>query len=737
MLGADSFSGKSDWADSVAVSFDNGNENLFAFDEPAFDLSEEQIRRSSKRKGVDDADEISAKYNKFKLGATPSFATNGANVIEYEATPEDINEGVVAEEGLPVGLPPLVLLDHEVRGLPDALSDTLSDSTDSFDSGFDEDSDDDEERDDEGDADAYGLVGAGAGGGGAGRKGVKTLQDAHGNMAKNKSGGGGGGGRGGGGGGHKKARGNYACSKCGLPKRGHVCHIQPRARGRRGSAAAAAAAASSAAAAAAAAPPSLSSSATAVRFGGAEGGGTADAVAGSTTLAETVLEAGAGKHAMTARQAQKRLRAALLANKTAAGPSFEGSSAQTTNTTKAAAAAAALSKAAEESSWAEKSASLVQPRTKAVKVNSSCGPSSEYSANRVGNPRQGGGGGFGPFGFPAPRPVVRLCHAASQCELGSVSASGPSSGGNSVRELYLDCQGFPESYCQGILSDPTFNVLTAKTVTVRRPHPKAYKPPRTAATASCGSGPDGVSGVSGGLLASSSASSLSAASAAAAAASMLQQATAAASSLSPASPFPQPFNPFAHAMQQQQLKPGGGGVPGVGAANHATAHTTAQLLHAAVASLGQQHGQQQQQQQQPGTLHGNHSALHSLFGGGAAAHAQHAAAAASAAPLPAAASALTLNHLALLMSSYQHTQQQQAQAKQQAQAFAALACQASAATSAVAGGVAGLTPASLASLLFPVRTANTAPPPPLQKQQQQQQQQTPRAVSSGHQTNNL
>mmetsp|Transcript_84757 Transcript_84757/g.169646 ORF Transcript_84757/g.169646 Transcript_84757/m.169646 type:complete len:572 (+) Transcript_84757:151-1866(+) len=243
MLGADSFSGKSDWADSVAVSFDNGNENLFAFDEPAFDLSEEQIRRSSKRKGVDDADEISAKYNKFKLGATPSFATNGANVIEYEATPEDINEGVVAEEGLPVGLPPLVLLDHEVRGLPDALSDTLSDSTDSFDSGFDEDSDDDEERDDEGDADAYGLVGAGAGGGGAGRKGVKTLQDAHGNMAKNKSGGGGGGGRGGGGGGHKKARGNYACSKCGLPKRGHVCHIQPRARGRRGSAAAAAAAA--------------------------------------------------------------------------------------------------------------------------------------------------------------------------------------------------------------------------------------------------------------------------------------------------------------------------------------------------------------------------------------------------------------------------------------------------------------------------------------------------------------
>jgi len=73
-----------------------------------------------------------------------------------------------------------------------------------------------------------------------------------------------------------------------------------------------------------------------------------------------------------------------------------------------------------------------------------------------------------------------MCSTGSQCEL------EPS---NTVRELYLDSQGFPESYSQGILADPLFNLGTARTVTVSRPAPKSYKP-RAKTSSSCGAGPD-------------------------------------------------------------------------------------------------------------------------------------------------------------------------------------------------------------------------------------------------------
>eukprot|EP01084_Bolivina_argentea_P113341 202019_1 len=80
-----------------------------------------------------------------------------------------------------------------------------------------------------------------------------------------------------------------------------------------------------------------------------------------------------------------------------------------------------------------------------------------------------------PSGTPGPAMVS----TGTQCALDI---------GGTVRELYLDAQGFPESYANGIIADPSFDVRTAKTITVSRPAPKSYKP--KVSTASSGAGPD-------------------------------------------------------------------------------------------------------------------------------------------------------------------------------------------------------------------------------------------------------
>lgn len=188
----------------------------------------------------------------------------------------------------------------------------------------------------------------------------------------------------------KKARGNYACSKCGQAKRGHVCALQPRSR-RRPAGAALEAPGSCAEAAAAAPRPS---------------------------------------HARAAPQ-QGRL------GKTASS------------------SAAAASVRRMDSAAGASAAAL-------------------------------GGLGFAPASFGGPK----MCSTGSQCEIEAA---------HTVRELHLDAQGFPESYAQGILADPFFDLCSAKTVTVSRPHPKAYKPKPRKATSTCGVGPGAGSGAAAAL----------------------------------------------------------------------------------------------------------------------------------------------------------------------------------------------------------------------------------------------
>jgi hypothetical protein len=167
----------------------------------------------------------------------------------------------------------------------------------------------------------------------------------------------------------KKSRGNYACSKCGLPKRGHVCVFQPRSRRR---------------------------------------GGVAVAPVDMAELSN-----------------QRRLRAP---------ESAEGISQK------------------------------FMPSGPVMRCDAQVGS-------------DGASGAISWKDTPKPNMVS----TGTQCSLDA---------GGTVRELYLDAQGFPESYANGILADPSFDVRTARTITVSRPAPKSYKPKVT--TASSGAGPDSI-----------------------------------------------------------------------------------------------------------------------------------------------------------------------------------------------------------------------------------------------------
>jgi hypothetical protein len=320
------------------ISFEGGDVLGDLFEESSFVFADTAGLRGSFDSVVLAANAAAA--SKRKLGA--------------KAEPEEPNQKRIKTKlgGAPASLAHVIEASTEADGalLMDeaellALSDALTDSSDSFgeeESGFDEDSNSGESDDEE---DFY-DVGAGGEEGGCGSKGKKG----------GKSG--------------KKARGNYACSKCGQAKRGHVCVFQPRLRRR-------------AAAAAAVSVPEDAAAAT--------------TAAGVPT--PRVLQ-------------QQRLA------KVASAP----------------------------------------PAAAAARVDAGTGASKEYSFAATAAPK--------------------MTSTASQCELEPAAA---------VRELYLDAQGFPESYAHGILADPTFCVAAARTVTVRRAAPKAYRP---RATASSGSGPD-------------------------------------------------------------------------------------------------------------------------------------------------------------------------------------------------------------------------------------------------------
>jgi len=314
------------WANPISINpFGEGSEEPLGdlFEPSAFDgfdpLAPSPRPFAPKRKGDEEhalparADGSSKRSKSSKLGSKSSFA----HVIEPTG---DLEEMPLNEEDLL------------------ALSDALTDSADSFDesSVFDEEESNDSAGED--DDDFFGKGDDEAG---------------------------------------KKSRGNYACSKCGMAKRGHMCAFQPRIRRRTGG--------SGGPAAAAVVPTS----------------GGASIPAGLPRIASS--------------KAAPRIKIA------AAEP--------------------------------------VQRCEMAV------GPSALFVVAPKG---------------PA------MVSTGSQCEL------EPS---NTVRELYLDSQGFPESYAHGIQADPLFNLGTARTVTVSRPAPKSYKP-RSKTSSSCGAGPDLMSAMS-------------------------------------------------------------------------------------------------------------------------------------------------------------------------------------------------------------------------------------------------
>jgi len=307
------------------------------FDSSSFGFIDPSIRGSfdgvankpvSKRKELSEPKEPSTKRIKAELGTDEPGVFNVIETSELDGPSSQL------------------LNDEEIL----ALSDALSEATDSFDeeSAFDDESGDDS------------LSGAEDG------PEDDDFDDAHASSdqlsaKKSKSG-------------DKKARGNYACSKCGMAKRGHMCAFQPRIR----------------------------------RRAGGSGGSAAVAVVPSSGGAS--IPAGIPRLA-SSNKAAPRIKAAVAA------------------------------------------AEPVQ------RCEMAAGPSALFVV--------------------APKGPV-MCSTGSQCEL------EPS---NTVRELYLDSQGFPESYSQGILADPLFNLGTARTVTVSRPAPKSYKP-RAKTSSSCGAGPD-------------------------------------------------------------------------------------------------------------------------------------------------------------------------------------------------------------------------------------------------------
>jgi len=191
--------------------------------------------------------------------------------------------------------------------------------------------------------------------------------------------------------GGKKARGSYACAKCGLPKRGHVCPFQPAGR----------------------AP-----------------GGRRDRRSAKGLVQGMVPE----------KFHFKSLPRRRAASSSSSSPPLKASQMRSTGS-------------GSETAYVRRPISDVDPDT----------------------------------GRDSDSPVA-TDSTGSQCELGGSRWS--------ARELYLDSQGFPESYSEGILFDPGCCLATVRTVTVSRPTPKSYVP-RPPTTASCGAGPDPAPGLGG------------------------------------------------------------------------------------------------------------------------------------------------------------------------------------------------------------------------------------------------
>mmetsp|Transcript_19669 Transcript_19669/g.44652 ORF Transcript_19669/g.44652 Transcript_19669/m.44652 type:complete len:331 (+) Transcript_19669:178-1170(+) len=210
MGGAPGFGSESDAAlgelfDGSSFSFENGPTAFSDLATFAVNRMGSSKRKESHPSHVESSNAPASKKLKPALGG--SFA----NVIEEPEHSTGEHEGEL-------------LMDDDILALSDALTDALTEED-----SYDEDSNSEEEEEEE--EEGFGDDGFGdedsltseAPDVGATGKGVRK-RGLGGKKGKGGSGGAGG----------KKARGNYACSKCGMPKRGHSCAVQPRVR-RRGS----------------------------------------------------------------------------------------------------------------------------------------------------------------------------------------------------------------------------------------------------------------------------------------------------------------------------------------------------------------------------------------------------------------------------------------------------------------------------------------------------------------------
>ena len=261
----------------------------------------------------------------------------------------------------------------------------------------------------------------------------------------------------------KVERGNYACSKCGQPKRGHVCAFQPRQRRRnphsntaRSSSAAGTGHATSSVGAVLPAAAAASSAASEARAG----------IGNAAMSSSSVVGAAPG----TVRNPRHASKIPAAAATTAAVNS---------------AASVHLDTATPAAAATVKAAVVVGPDGK---CDMAVGADRPHASRRrgggkgkasrgSGNHNIGKGNGRGGVVMPA-----NTCCASAQAEMDSAKT---------VRELYLDAQGFPESYVGGLQADPSFDWVNAPTVQVRRPHPKSYTPPaRRFPMVTCATGPD-------------------------------------------------------------------------------------------------------------------------------------------------------------------------------------------------------------------------------------------------------
>jgi len=289
--------------------------------------------------------------------------------------------------------------------------------------------------------------------GGGGR--AKTKSGSSSSSAKSK------GGSGGNGPPAKVERGNYACSKCGQPKRGHVCAFQPRQRRRN---------------------QNNNNNNNNNNKSSSNGAGHAHASA-HAVLGAVTTDSATGSEAVTGTSSSSSVAVvggASAGSTTGRNPRPSSKLSAATTTTATAGGAATATDISSATAYV-KTTVVVGPDGKCDMAVGADRPNApRRRGNGKGKASRGNNSGSGSDG--AVVMPLNMCCSSAQAEMDAAKTA---------RELYLDAQGFPESYAGGLQADPSFDWVNAPTITVRRPHPKSYTPPtRRFPMVTCATGPD-------------------------------------------------------------------------------------------------------------------------------------------------------------------------------------------------------------------------------------------------------